>query len=309
MINLRALEAMDRKALTGWLVCRMREEEADPPLSGMHQETPDDFIAVLHGKTTDTAFRRRLEYAVVEALREIAKNPDLRAGKDARAVEHLASLILRRAIRPAVPVLLTIAERGILGGTYREIDANAERMVLMALARVQEPKLLDHHWIGVWHSKDRALWPIATAGLRHCDPKQGIALIPEIIAKAKSYRDFPLGEVLWAYRADPNIGPPGLAAELGKLGNLEQAKCRMALKDVGATAEEIDELLAMQPSIPRAKQRAFVLKKNSQSLELPEPRRAEYVSQHNGMDLSTLPVWARGPENLPTQPPRWSVTS
>ncbi|MBK9266419.1 MAG: hypothetical protein IPM54_42360 [Polyangiaceae bacterium] len=277
MINQRALEEMDEKALTGWLVRRMRGEEADPPLSSMHLETPDDFVAVVHGRTTDAAFRGRLENGIVEALREIAKNPDLRAGKDANAVQHLAALILRRAIRTAVPVLLAIAERGILGRTNREIDANAERMVLMALARLQEPKLLAHHWIGVWCSKDPALWPIATAGLRHSDPEQGVALLPEIITRAKSHRDFPLGEVLWAYRADPRIGPPRLAQELGKLGNWERARCRMALMDVGATAEQIDELLAEQAD--------------------PDD------------DAADLPTWAVGEDQLPMKPPRWSVAA
>lgn len=277
MINLRTLEAMENSALVGWIVRRMRAEEADPPLSDMHGESPDDFIAVVHGKTTNTAFRTRLEKAIVEALREIAKNPDLRTGPDARAVQHLAMLVLRLAIVAAVPVLLAISERGILGRSEREIDVDAERCVLMALARLQEPKLLAHHWIRIWCGKDPGLWPIATAGLRRSDPERGIALLEEILAKAKTNRGFPLGEILWAYRADPNIGPARLAEELSKYGRPEFARCRMALMDVGATSAEIDELL----SAPK-----------------PAKKKARDV----------FPEWASSEADLPTNPPRWSIS-
>lgn len=276
MINLRALEAMDDQALCGWIVRRVRTEQLDPPLSDMHGETPDDFIAVVHGKTTNASFRARLEKAIVEALREIGKNPDLRSGKDARAIQHLAMLVLSVGIGAAVPVLLTLAERGILGRTEREIDADAERCILMALARLQEPQLLTHHWIRIWCGKDSALWPIATAGLRHSDPKRAIALFPEIMARAKTHRRFPLGEILWAYRADPNIGPSRLAEELGALGQEERAYCRMALLDVGATSAEIEELLT-----PRSPQK--------------EP--------------DDVPEWASAEQALPNKPPRWSIAA
>lgn len=277
MINLRALEAMDEKALTGWIVRRMRAEQLDPPPAEMHGETPDDFVAVVHGKTTQAAFRTRLEKAIVEALREIAKNPDLRTGEDAHAAQHLAMLVLRLAIGAAVPVLLSLAERGILGRTEREIGANAERCILMALARLQDPRLLARHWLVIWCGKDSTFWPIATAGLRHSDPEQSIALLPEIMARAKTHRGFPLGEVLWAYYTDPNIGPSRLAEELGKFGKDERARCRMALMDVGATTDEMNALLT-------------------------PAKRAEPENKD-------VPAWASPDVDLPSKPPRWSIAA
>lgn len=277
MMNMQTLEAMDDKTLLSWIVRRMRGEEANPLLSEIHRETPDDFIAIIHGKTTNTLFRARLENGIVEALREIGKNPDLRSGIDAGAAQHLAMLVMRLALGAAVPILLVIAERGILGRAQREIDADAERCVLLALARLQEPKLLAHHWIRIWGGSDPSLWPIATAGLRRADPEQGIALLPEIIAKAKKYRRFPLGEVLWAFRADPNIGPVRLAQEFEKFGKLERTRCRKALEDVGATAGDIEELF-------------------------PAPSSKKEVE-------TDVPTWASADKNLPTTPPRWSIAA
>lgn len=234
---------MSADALRAWIVRRVRGQEADPPLSLMHQETPDDFIAVVYGQTTKEDFRKRLEAAVVAALREVAKNPDLRTGSDADAVRYLASLSEHRELRTAMPVLLGIAERGILGGAARELEPLAERAVLRALARLQPANLLAHHWREVWRARSESeaeLWPVIIAGLRRSAPEQALALVPEIIARAKASPEFPLGEVLWAFRADPSVGPSGLSKALGELGQAERHRCHQALRDVGASAEQLD---------------------------------------------------------------------
>jgi hypothetical protein len=273
VINLSTLEKMDAKTLTSWLVRRTRGEEADPPLSSMHQETPDDFVAVVHGQTKDEAFRARLEEAIVDALRVVAKNPDLRRGPDAAAVRNLAALVQRRDVRAAASVLLGLAERGILGRQNRELAVDAERAVLMALARLQEPKLLAHHWLAVWRSKESALWPVATAGLRWSDPEQALTLLPAIVGRAKTHRSFPLGEVLWAFRADRNIGPPKLAKALEGLGEAERQMCRRALSEVGATNAQVEALLDEPPS--------------------------------SGSEGRDVPAWAKGKGVVPRKPPRW----
>lgn len=277
MIDLAGLEGMDVDALRAWIVRRVRGQEADPPLSPMHQETPDDFIAVVYGQTTKEDFRKRLEAAVVAALREVAKNPDLRAGADADAVRYLASLSQSRELRAAMPVLIGLAERGILGGAERELEPLAERAVLRALARLQPANLLAHHWREVWRARSEGeaeLWPVIIAGLRRSVPEQALALLPEIVERSKTSPEFPLGEVLWAFRADPSVGPSRLSKALGALGQAERHRCRQALRNVGASQEQLEELLPPAPG--------------------------------PGVQATKPGAWSERGVPMPAAPPRWS---
>ncbi len=73
MITRGALERLSEAELQGWLLRRMRGEEADPPLLPYRFETPDDYVAVVHGQTDDLAFRSRLERSIVRALAQEAE--------------------------------------------------------------------------------------------------------------------------------------------------------------------------------------------------------------------------------------------
>lgn len=254
MIDRAALEKMSFEELRDYVVRRMRGDEADPPLAVTRGETPEDFLEVVHGQTSDEEFRARLEEAVVSALRHFAKVLDLATGVDADAVRHLAKFVQWRtlgkaAAEKAVSMLLCLAIRGLLGQGRRELDADTERAVLRALAKVQEPGILFHYWQRAWRSQDPALWPVAVAGLRRSVPDKALQLMPEMVARAKQTPGFPLGEVLWAFRADPNLGPPKLSKALDLLDEADRNLCREALRNVGASENQIDELLSRAPDL------------------------------------------------------------
>lgn len=275
MIDLAALEKKEFEDLRDYIVRRVRGEEADPPLAVTRGETPEDFLEVVHGRTANEEFRTRLEEAVVSALRHFARIPDLADGVDADAVRYLAQFAQWRNLGAAVPTLLCLAERGLLGRGRREIDADAERAVLRALAKLQEPGILWHHWEHAWSSEDPALWPVATAGLRRSAPEKALRLLPEMVSRARKTPSFPLGEVLWAFRADPNVGPPKLSQALDLLDKGDRSLCREALRSVGASEDQIEELLS-RTSIA-------------------------------GTETRDMPAWARGKTKMPTVPPRIGV--
>ena len=275
MIDLAALEKMGLEELRDYIVRRMRGDESDPPLAVTRGETPEDFLEVVHGQTANEEFRTRLEDAVVSAFRHFAGIPDLAAGVDADAVRYLAQLAQWRNLRAAVPMLLCLAERGLLGRGRREIDADAERAVLRALAKLQEPGILLHHWEYAWRSEDPNLWPVATAGLRRSAPEKALRLLREMVGRGKKASGFPLGEVLWAFRADPNVGPPKLSRALDLLDEGDRGLCREALRSVGASEREIEDLL------PKAAQ--------------------------SNADAPNAPKWAQPKITMPSEPPRWGL--
>jgi hypothetical protein len=282
VIDLAALEKMasdgDERGLDelrDYIVRRVRGDEANPPLAVARGETPEDFLEVVYGQTANEAFRARLGKAIVRALQHFARVPDLTTGADADAVRHLAKFAQWRNLQEAEAMLLSLAMRGFLGQGEREINTDAERAVLRALAKLQKPGAYFHLWERAWHSEDPALWPVATAGLRRSAPKKALRLLHEIVARAKGTPSFPLGEVLWAFRADPNVGPPGLSKEFESLDQDDRNRCREALRSVGASEEQIEELL------PNAR-----------------------VANAGTIDVH---AWAKGKREMPPVPPRLGV--
>ncbi|WP_437894446.1 hypothetical protein [Sorangium sp. So ce124] len=247
MITREIVELMEEEQLLDWLLRRMRAEEADPPLSTLHAETPDDYVAVIHGQTTDLTFRERLERAVVTGL-EMSGASDVLTTRDAEAVRNLAELALRRRISAAAPVLRRIAERGAFGGRARGLVEIVERSVLFALAGLQERKLLWENWLSLWRQGAPVPWPIIVAGLRLSNPSKATELLPEIVERALSGGRFPLGEVLWAFGTDPVIDAGQIAKALSGLSPEAVARCRRDLEEIGALAEELDAWLP--PAVP-----------------------------------------------------------
>lgn len=270
MLHREALERMSEPELSAWLRRRVRGEEANPPLSTMQVETPDDFVVLAHGATTDEAFRRRLTAAIEQGLRELARSPSLKDGPEALAAENLAAAAQRVGALGAVVPLVAIAMRGALGHAD-DLAPAAQRAVLIALASLQEPKKLWSPWGELWASKVPAVWPIALDGLRCCDPKAAVALVPEVVRRALDHEGFPLGLALWGFFGDPDVSTPALAAELARLAPSERARARAALEEVGATPAELESLLPAKPPLATS--------------------------------AATGPAWAGGP-NI-KEPPRW----
>lgn len=268
MIDLGALTRMSEEELRGWLLRRMRGEEADPPISAAHLEGPDDYVAVVHGQTMDPAFRARLEVVIGQALAEVGKG-DLRGGPDAVALKNLAELADRRELRDTLPVLQAIAERGIFGGQAGQMEPRVEEAVLFALAGLQKPRVLWSAWKRLWQGDDPGLWAIAVVGLHGANPDRAVGMLPEIVRKALPSDRIPLGEILWAFGADPSLDAEQLAEALKALSARELRACRRELEEVGATEEEIEEWLPAMPS---------------------------------GVFL--FPLWAQRDQVLPSSPPR-----
>ncbi len=86
-----ALSRMSEAKLRVWLLARMRGEHVDPPVDASRLESPDDYVKLMHHETRDTKLRARLEKVTVTALQEVAAG-NLRRGRDAVAVRHLAAL-------------------------------------------------------------------------------------------------------------------------------------------------------------------------------------------------------------------------
>jgi hypothetical protein len=241
------LHRMSEAKLRAWLLARMRGEQEDPPVSEMHMESPDDYVAVLHEQSRSKAFRARLEKAVVAALEEAAKGK-LRRGRDARAVRYLAELADSLELRAAAPILQAIAERGAFGGHDDALDAEAEELVLFALAGLQEPGVLFPKWRAVWERDLPSLWPVVSAGLRLSDPKAALAILPYAVERGESHPDFPHGEVLWAYATDERYGKGEIAAVLERLSPQALQHCRDALTSLGATDDEVESWVPAPPS-------------------------------------------------------------
>ena len=137
----------------------------------------------MHRETRDERFRARLEKAIVAALKEAGAR-DMCAGRDARAVRFLSALVHGLHLEAAAPVLLSIAERGALGGHDHAIDGEAENLVLFALAGLQEPEALWPKWHALWKRDVPRLWPVVTAGLRLSNAGKALAILPEAVKRA-----------------------------------------------------------------------------------------------------------------------------
>ncbi|WP_437732022.1 hypothetical protein [Sorangium sp. So ce1335] len=228
--------------LRAWLLARMRGEKEDPPVSELHMESPDDYVATLHEQSRNKAFRARLEKAAVAALAEAAQG-NLRGGPDARAVRYLAELVDTLEVRAAESTLREIAERGALGGHDDALDADAEELVLFALAGLQAPGELYSKWLAVWQRELPRLWPVVTAGLRISAPERALGILPEAVERARRYHDFPLGDVLWAFATDSIYKPGVVASALAGLSSEGRRRCRDALAALGAEENELDAWL------------------------------------------------------------------
>lgn len=233
--------------LRAWILARMRGEKVDPPVSESRMESPEDYVRAVHGESTDKKFRARLEKAVIAALRE-AGSGDLKSGIDAIATRHLAALADALELREAAPVLAGIAERGAFGGHRVEIDPEAEELVLFALAGLQKPGSLWSKWLTLWKGEFPRLWPVTTAGLRLSDPKKALGILPEVVERATRDSEFPLGDVLWAYATDESYGANDVAQALGGLSLEARARCREALKEMGAEPHEIAAWVPASPA-------------------------------------------------------------
>ncbi|WP_437925590.1 hypothetical protein WMF37_42105 [Sorangium sp. So ce291] len=225
--------------LRSWLLARMRGQKEDPPVSELHMESPDDYVATIYEQSRDKAFRTRLEKAAVAALAEAAQG-NLREGPDARAVRYLAELADTLELRAAESTLRGIAERGAFGGHDGALDADAEELVLFALAGLQAPGELYSRWLAMWKSELPRLWPVVTAGLRISDSHRALEILPEAVERACRYPAFPLGDVLWAFATDMTYKPGVIAGALASLSNEARRRCREALEALGAEKNELD---------------------------------------------------------------------
>ncbi|WP_437304708.1 hypothetical protein [Sorangium sp. So ce388] len=225
--------------LRSWLLARMRGQKEDPPVSELHMEGPDDYVATIYEQSRDKAFRTRLEKAAVAALAEAAQG-SLREGPDARAVRYLAELVDTLELRAAESTLREIAERGAFGGHGGALDPEAEELVLFALAGLQAAGELYSKWLAIWTSELPHLWPVVTAGLRISDPDRALEILPEAVERARRYPAFPLGDVLWAFATDPTYKPGVIAGALASLSNEARRRCRDALSALGAEKDELD---------------------------------------------------------------------
>jgi len=235
-----ALERMSEAKLRAWILARMRGEREDPPVEESRLETPDDYVQRVH-READASFRERMERAIVAALREAAAG-DFRNGQDARAVRYLAALVDGLGLSAAVPLLLNVAEQGAFGGRDGAIDADAEAMVLFALAGLQEPRTLWEKWRALWQRQAPRLWPVVSVGLRLSDPKRALAILPEAVERAARHPGLPLGEILWAFATDTRevYRPEDIAGALEGLSAQDLQRCRDALRSVGAEDGEIE---------------------------------------------------------------------
>lgn len=248
MITARDLEAMDREALERWLVQRVRGEVLDPPLSPRQQETPDDSVLSVHRSAGSEAFRRRLEGAVLGALRTAAERDSWAEGPDAEELVNLAELVQGLDLRDAGEVLGDLAWRRFVLPRGAEMSEAVESSVLYALARLQPPDLYALVWERIWRDGPSRLRALAATGIRRSDPDRALALLPDVVEVARRDPGLPLGEVLWAYRGDARIGPHRFAGALGRLAGPAKERCREALRSVGATGEQVADLLPEAPS-------------------------------------------------------------
>ncbi|WP_437753885.1 hypothetical protein [Sorangium sp. So ce1389] len=242
MSNAPKIAGLNATELRAWLLARMRGQKEDPPVSELHMESPDDYVAAIYEQSRNKAFRTRLEKAAVAALAEAAQG-NLREGPDARAVRYLAELVDTLELRAAESTLREIAERGALGGHDDALDADAEELILFALAGLQTPGELYSKWLAVWERELPRLWPVVTAGLRISDPDRALGILPETVERARRYHDFPLGDVLWAFATDPTYQPGAFAGALPGLSSEARRRCREALAALGAEKNEVDAWL------------------------------------------------------------------
>ncbi|WP_437935961.1 hypothetical protein [Sorangium sp. So ce341] len=242
MSDASAITGLSAAKLRAWLLARMCGKEVDPPVSELHLESPDDYVATLHEQSRDKAFRARLEKAAVAALAEAAQG-NLREGPDARAVRYLAELVDTLELRAAETTLREIAERGAFGGHDGALDGDAEELVFFALAGLQTPGELYSKWLAVWQRELPRLWPVVTAGLRISDPERALGVLPEAVERARSHQDFPLGDILWAFATDPTYAPGAIAGALAGLSKEARRRCRDALAELGAEQNELDAWL------------------------------------------------------------------
>ncbi|WP_437480848.1 hypothetical protein WME75_36410 [Sorangium sp. So ce1014] len=239
MSDASTIARMSAAKLRAWLLARMRGWEQDPPVSELHMESPDDYVATLHEQSRDKAFRARLEKAAVATLAEAARG-NLREGPDAHAVRCLAELVDTLELRAAESTLREIAERGAFGGHDGALDHDAEELVLFALAGLQTPGELYSKWLALWKRELPGLWPVVTAGLRISDPERALGILPEAVERARRNHDFPLGDVLWAFATDRTYKPGAIAGALAGLSNEARRRCRDALAALGAEKDELD---------------------------------------------------------------------
>jgi hypothetical protein len=238
VIDAATLERMSEDELAAWVLARLRGQQADPPLSAAHLETPFDFVRVIHDQAGE-AFRERLERAVLAALRQAGQG-DLREGSDAQAVRLAALLVDGLDLRTAVPALQVVAARGAWGG-HDEIAPDVEVAILVALAGLQPERELWDHWRQLWRSGPERLLPVAVTGMRRSNPQAALLFLPDIVRRADAIPAFPLGQLLWAFGRDPRYEARQIADELtSELSPSERERCRAALREVGAEDGEID---------------------------------------------------------------------
>jgi hypothetical protein len=297
MSEVDTLHRMDEARLRAWLLARMRGVEEDPPVSEMHMESPDDYVAVAYEQSRSKAFRARLGKAVVAAIEEAAKGK-LRGGRDARAIRYLAELADSLELDAAAPVLHALAERGALGGHDDALDHEAEELVLFALAGLQDPGVLFAKWLALWQRDLPHLWPVVTAGLRLSDPKRALVILPQAVRRGASHPGFPYGEVLWAYATDERYAAGDFAAALTGLPREALLRCRDALRSLGATDAELAAW------VPAPRPRAYPRVHFAEAAPLLARERLARYERRDEADPATPEVAGTAPLPPPTAPPR-----
>jgi hypothetical protein len=236
-----ALANLTEPKLRAWILARMREEQVNPPIAESRLESPDDYVQAVYAMG-DEKFRARIKKAVLSALDKTAEG-HLISGADARAIRNLAALVDGLEFNEAASTLQAIAERGAFGGNPGRLDPDAEEMVLFALAGIQPQKKLWAQWFTLWKRDILPLWPVVTAGLRLSDGKRALAILPLAVQRAAKHADFPLDEVLWAFATDDRFDSEEIAEAFEGLTPDERARCREALREIGAEPDEIEEWL------------------------------------------------------------------
>jgi hypothetical protein len=242
-----SLQELNEKNLSRLILDRLMVPADLRGLYGKGEE-PVDLLRTLRRELKESTAREAFDRAVVIGLRTL-RTQSVHVGKAATEIESsalisYASLIQQEKIILTADEIERMAEHTRLFTPVALLDEQLERSVLGALATVQPPGKLTEHWKKLWRNGPPSLQPLATAGLRRSNAKAATDILPEIVQQARHDKDFPLGDILWAYAHDGSceIGRIGVRDALEKLSLEDRAFAAKALKTVGAEPEEIAEI-------------------------------------------------------------------
>jgi hypothetical protein len=244
-LDARPPEPLER-SLLGWL----RGEFAGPIVYEMHGEEPVDLV-LEYRAASDESERPGIDLAVASAIEAALGHSsaydDPASSSTARALLDLCSMVQRVPMYAALPAMGQAALHTELlrrGTATRHLHESVERAVLAALSLIQSRDFFTMQWVALWRSGSPSLRPLATAGLRHANPKTALQLLPEIVERALEEPDLPLGDILWAYAyASAEIRPGEVCQVLKALPFEPRQRAAQALTGVGATSAEVAEIV------------------------------------------------------------------